>query len=517
MNLSRDQIISAFEQYYGRLLGHVATDTPADMVDGQGRYHAYAENDDARVMPGLFSSAEQLQAEYPPRKRLFMQGAGSAGLLVARSSGDYYRPDAIPMLWHFLCNELKLPADRLEVRVFPGEGQQMPADHDSAALWKNQKGLKEDSLRQAGPENWWRESDQGRCGPCCSVHYHERGDSADPGAAAPEIARLTFAQYEMLHGTRLIPLGTREVETAVDAAALAELFSGSNNGTIAGRGIRGIRAASTAADNRPEVSMAADPDSLRVAVISIPKSGTNLLMSLLKRILPEARTVDLMYPEVYRNTESRRDFAIRSNVYARRLIEITPPPVIFHAHSTFTDSLLTTLWEFDVRTLFLMRDPRAVAVSFVDYVMKNESHPAHRYFHDVLPDFESRLRVAITGTDPDDSSKPFIPDLESAWKRYERWLRQPDVLQLRYEGLVDERFGGWAGRQRENLQRIVEHLGLSFTDGELDILLREGTDPNRSVTFHKGGNERWREAFSSQLQDFFRENAGRVLEKYRYK
>ncbi|MFG0252539.1 MAG: sulfotransferase domain-containing protein, partial [Phycisphaerales bacterium JB038] len=150
----------------------------------------------------------------------------------------------------------------------------------------------------------------------------------------------------------------------------------------------------------------------RVALVSIPKSGTNLVLAILQRALPEAKTVDLMYPEPFRNGESRRDYAFRANIAARKLIKETPAPVIFHTHATFSDYLMTTLWEFGVKTIFLMCDPRAVAVSFVDYVLKNEQHPAHRYFRHQLPDFESRLRTAIMGTDPDDPSQPFVPRSE---------------------------------------------------------------------------------------------------------
>jgi hypothetical protein len=254
----------------------------------------------------------------------------------------------------------------------------------------------------------------------------------------------------------------------------------------------------------------------RTCLVSIPKSGTNLVLAILQRALPGANVVDLMYPEPFHNCESRRDYAFRANIHARKLIETTPPPVIFHTHATFSDYLMTTLWEFGVKTMFLMRDPRAVAVSYVDYVMKNEDHAAHDYFKHVLPDFESRLRVAIMGTDPDDPNLPFIPDLAGAWGRYVRWLRQPDVLQLRYEGMVGEQFGGWQRRQRENVQRIVDFLDLELSDEQFEELVRGGTDPKASVTFHKGGIHRWKESFSPQMEALFQKEAGKILDQYHY-
>lgn len=255
----------------------------------------------------------------------------------------------------------------------------------------------------------------------------------------------------------------------------------------------------------------------RVALVSIPKSGTNLVLAILKRAMPDATVVDLMYPEPFRNCESRRDYAFRGNVYARKLIETTPPPVIFQTHATFSDYLMTTLWEFGVKTMFLVRDPRAVAVSFVDYVLKNEEHVAHKYFKEALPDFESRLRVAIMGTDPNDPNQPFIPDLAGAWGRYVRWLRQPDVLQLRYEGLVGARFGGWDDRQRANVRRILDFLDIQLDDEAFEALLLGGTDPQASVTFHKGGIQRWKESFTPEMDAMFRKEAGKVLEMYHYK
>ncbi len=255
----------------------------------------------------------------------------------------------------------------------------------------------------------------------------------------------------------------------------------------------------------------------RVALISIPKSGTNLVLAILKRALPEATTVDLMYPEPYRNGDSLRDYAFRANIAARKLIVETPAPAIFHTHATFSDYLMTTFWEFGVKPIFLMRDPRAVAVSFVDYVLKTEQHPAHRYFRDQLSDFDSRLRTAILGTDPNDPEQPFLPDLAGAWGRYVRWLRQPDILRLRYEGMVGARFGGWDNRQRENVKRIVDFLGLDLSAEAFDSLVRGGTDPKASVTFHKGGIHRWKKSFTPEMEALFQKEAGNILDLYQYK
>ncbi|MCK4872874.1 MAG: sulfotransferase domain-containing protein [Phycisphaerales bacterium] len=255
---------------------------------------------------------------------------------------------------------------------------------------------------------------------------------------------------------------------------------------------------------------------MRVCLISIPKSGTNLVVALLQQACPKARLVDLMYPEPFTNTQSRLEYSMRSMAHARRVIEKTDAPAIFHSHMVFTDYLHTTLWELGVKGIFLVRDPRAVAVSFVDYVMKNSEHPAHRYFTETLCDMDTRLRVTIAGTDPDDPAVPFIPAMRGAWERYVRWLRQPDILQLRYEGLVGSTFGGWNDKQEQNIRRLVEHAGLDFDQKQLRNLIDQGTRPEKSVTFSKGGIHRWREAFTPELHEFFAEHAGDVLKMYRY-
>jgi Sulfotransferase domain len=281
-------------------------------------------------------------------------------------------------------------------------------------------------------------------------------------------------------------------------------------GDAKGKGTATVNASAVTNNNAPHANR-------RVALISIPKSGTNLVLAILERALPKATTVDLMYPEPYHNGDSRRDYAFRANIAARKLIEETPGPAIFHTHATFSDYLMTTLWEFGVKPIFLMRDPRAVAVSFVDYVLKTEQHPAHRYFRDELHDFESRLRTAILGTDPNDPEQPFVPDLAGAWGRYIRWLRQPDILQLRYEGMVGKRFGGWDHRQRENVKRIVDFLGLDFSEEAFETLVRGGTDPKASVTFNKGGIHRWKKSFTPEMEALFQKEAGNILDLYQYK
>jgi hypothetical protein len=255
---------------------------------------------------------------------------------------------------------------------------------------------------------------------------------------------------------------------------------------------------------------------MRAALISIPKSGTNLVVALLNEACPDAPLIDLMYPEPMVNGQSPREYSMRSMVHARRVLETTGGRALFHSHMVFTDYLQTTLWEFGIPPIFLIRDPRAVAVSFVDYVLKETDHPAHTYFRTQLPNMASRLAVTIRGTDPEDTSLPFVPSIKTAWTRYVRWLRQPEVLVLRYEGLVGPEFGGSSERRQANVQRLLEHVGLPADDAAVTRVIESGARPDHSVTFFKGGIHRWRESFTPELHDLFRAEAGEILQWYRY-
>ena len=73
------------------------------------------------------------------------------------SLGDYFKEEQLVWFYEFLTKELKLPAEKLSVSVFEGDGV-IPRDEESAAIWK-QLGIPENRIFYYGvKKNWWSRS-----------------------------------------------------------------------------------------------------------------------------------------------------------------------------------------------------------------------------------------------------------------------------------------------------------------------------------------------------------------------
>lgn len=70
------------------------------------------------------------------------------------SLGDYFKKEQLSWFFEFLTKELGLPAEKLYVTVFKGEGS-VPKDNESAQIWKS-LGIPEDQIFYYGADkNWW--------------------------------------------------------------------------------------------------------------------------------------------------------------------------------------------------------------------------------------------------------------------------------------------------------------------------------------------------------------------------
>jgi len=143
------------------------------------------------------------------------------------SFGDYFKDEAIAFAWEFLSRELRLPAERLKVTVFKGEGA-VPRDAEAHRFW--QEHVAPDRILELGvKDNFWAMGDTGPCGPCSEVHFFQGDSLPCPAEAAGgechgvececdrwlEVWNLVFMQYDRDEQGRLNPLPAPCVDTGM--------------------------------------------------------------------------------------------------------------------------------------------------------------------------------------------------------------------------------------------------------------------------------------------------------------
>ena len=240
---------------------------------------------------------------------------------------------------------------------------------------------------------------------------------------------------------------------------------------------------------------------------SKPKSGSHLLLQILNgftQIMPyryvaadPVRTIE---------KEGRR----KGKEEILNELQRVPRGVIGWGYVESSPENVAFLCKPERVNYFIYRDPRDTLVSQVFFATDmHEEHGMHAYYQS-LPDFGARLKVAITGIDHDGLH------MVSVKQRYEgvfQWLEQRHVMCLRFEDLINNRDATLNAMLAE-----VEKTGYKIPtprEKALSVLV-EAIQPKKSRTFRSGKTGGWREHFSDEHKQLFKDVAGDLLVKLGY-
>ena len=147
------------------------------------------------------------------------------------SLGDYFKQEAITWSFEFLTKYLKIPVERLAVTVFKGNDI-VPADSESAEIWKK-NGIKEEKIAFLGEDdNWWPNMElTGPCGPDTEIFYWRSNESI-PEKFDPdnenwvEIWNNVFMQYNHDANGTFTPLKNKNVDTGLGVEGVTAILEG---------------------------------------------------------------------------------------------------------------------------------------------------------------------------------------------------------------------------------------------------------------------------------------------------
>jgi hypothetical protein len=251
----------------------------------------------------------------------------------------------------------------------------------------------------------------------------------------------------------------------------------------------------------------------RVFVTSVPKAGSHLLITLLRR-LPR-----MMFSGVHHAPRDFRTLPASSNGSdvrpevdwdrVRRVLEGIRNGQFVTAHFPYRPRLGTMLQDLDYQTILMQRDPRDVVVSHVHYVMRSDRHYLHSRYTAVLDGWDARLMASIRGLPADEHGRGVI-SIGQRLAGYSGWLQQPNNYLSRFETLIGPNGGGTIAEQRTEIMAIAAHVGRPLEADAADELAAKIWSP-KSATFRKGSIGDWRNHFSPAHIAAFKEVAGQHL------
>lgn len=146
------------------------------------------------------------------------------------SLGDYFKEESIRMSFVFLTDVVGIPADRLAVTVFKGNGQ-IPKDDETYACWER-IGLKDSQIYYCGmKENWWGPAGEtGPCGPDTEIFYDMGTDFCGEGCGPAcscgkfvEIWNNVFMHYNKQRDGSFVMLDQKNVDTGMSLERILAL------------------------------------------------------------------------------------------------------------------------------------------------------------------------------------------------------------------------------------------------------------------------------------------------------
>jgi len=233
-----------------------------------------------------------------------------------------------------------------------------------------------------------------------------------------------------------------------------------------------------------------------------PKSGSHLLVQVLAGL---TRIVPCRYVDAEPIRASTKAGIRRTQEEILADLKRLPPGVIGWGYLDATPSNVAFLCSPKRVNYFIYRDPRDMLVSHVYFATDmHDEHGMHAFYRS-LPDFDARLRIAITGIDCDGLK---MVDVRQRYQGVLEWLANPDVLCLRFEHFLERR-----EQVLDQMLCQIEKAGyrIPVTRPRALGILVESIQPAKSRTFRSGKAGGWREHFAPEHKRLFLDVAGDLL------
>jgi sulfotransferase 6B1 len=250
---------------------------------------------------------------------------------------------------------------------------------------------------------------------------------------------------------------------------------------------------------------------------SMPKSGTHLLAKALMGLsgiehsgahLERKMVAKFVDEGVDYPVEGREDLHIPNDlVWIERLLKTIKPGQFITSHMFYNVPMHQLLKKLDFKILMLLRDPRDVVLSWVDFIAKEQTHLLFPFFSD--KDFNFRLIAGIKGVGSDVTGTRRQPPIAELITKHLKWHTDGDGFLVRFEDLIGEKGGG----SREIQQRLIKDIADFLEVRSDDHLIVSICDElfGGTYTFNKGQIGRWRNMLSDETKSLFKSEAGGLL------
>lgn len=253
----------------------------------------------------------------------------------------------------------------------------------------------------------------------------------------------------------------------------------------------------------------------KVLAISMPKAGTHLL----------GRTLDLFPKMMFSGLHlSEEDIFERNGLDTTAVLNNMDhlndtlgrclDGQYMTGHFPYNSSLYTKIKEHGFTILIIIRDPRDVAVSYVNYVCREPRHFHHKYYTQGLNTFTERLDATLHGFEKNSFATRGLVSLQRQMTDYQPWLQSPEPV-FRFEDLIGKSGNGSQEDQNEAVRRIAELVARPLTNDQIKSIAGRAFSKN-ARTFHKGSAGGGATSYTAEQLDYCAETLDTLIASFGY-
>jgi len=234
-------------------------------------------------------------------------------------------------------------------------------------------------------------------------------------------------------------------------------------------------------------------DTILRIVSGLPKSGTHLLKKVAEVLTGTRATWIKRYSSTYRDlTEQAIEQATRTR------------QTLLSAHLHGTAENIELIKKYNIRTVFIYRDPRDQAVSLAYYLYRMNLRSCQMFANNLF-----NLGLDNERLSREELLTLIISKLPESYAFFMPLADEENILTIRFEDLVGSRGGGSDEASLRTIEQIVEKL-LGTVD-EKKIQTVANSLFGGTMTFRKGKIGQWKDEFTEEQKALCKRVAGQLL------
>ncbi|MCF1420928.1 sulfotransferase domain-containing protein [Mangrovimonas futianensis] len=237
----------------------------------------------------------------------------------------------------------------------------------------------------------------------------------------------------------------------------------------------------------------------KVILNSMPKSGTHLLESLFFQ-LPLMRHCGRKTLKI----ETQNPLTLKL-----KIISSVKKGQFLLSHMQYHEDILNVSRENNIKIVHLIRDPRDVLISHLNYIEKmDKTQKSHQYLNQFDMRFD-KLKAIVDGREH------IIEPFKEVLNKFYPWTQESDVNLVKFESLIGVDGGGSSYEQKTVVKRICDFLSIEVSENQLDSICKE-IYSIKSSTFNKGKIGSWKVTLNEEEQNWINTVLQNEIEKYGY-